>query len=819
MKRRRSARRPPVTAIVALAVLAVAVALVATRAIRTCRAETRSRDVATAPEPAAAPQGVRRDHEGNLLTATGDFAHANRLVMERSPYLQQHAHNPVDWHPWGDEAFRKAREENKPIFLSIGYSTCHWCHVMARESFSDVDVAALLNGYFVPVKVDREERPDVDDVYMTSVHVMGQRGGWPLSTWLTPELEPFDGGTYFPREAFLEHLEDIASAWSVRQEAVRAQARRVASAVQSRMAATRAAGEIGDDVLDGAVARLAIGHDATHGGWGVPKFPNETGILYLLDRWQRDGDRNAFDMALKALDAMQAGGIHDQVGGGFARYATDAGWLVPHFEKMLYNQAWLGRCYLEAWRLTANPRYRRTAEGILRYVTRDMTSPEGGFYSAEDADSEGEEGLFYLWTPAEMTTVLGGPEAGLAMTWFGVSAGGNFLERPGTSILTARHAPAAFAAQRGISERELLAKVDGWRSRLLETRARRVRPHRDEKVLTDWNGMMIGTFAMAARTLEEPSYRVAAERAAGFVLENLRDRDGNLLHVWAGGSAGVPGFLEDHAGLADGLVELHEATGQARWLEEAQRLHDTAREQFRDPADGAFARTGQRHQALLARAKDAYDGALPSGNALVAWNAVRLWRLSGDTTYRTDAEGIFRAFAAELRSARGAAFMLRAVEAWRHGALGPTARADSGVVAVRTPAHALAVAAGERVTVRVDLDVKDGWHVMAAPPVPQGLRATSVSVDVPFVLAGARFPSGRTLRLPFVEGDVRLYEGQVSIPLTLDVPAVVATGAAIARIAITTQACNDAKCLAPATLRLEVPLAVSRARAPGAPGG
>jgi uncharacterized protein YyaL (SSP411 family) len=679
---------------------------------------------------------------------------------------------------------------------------------MAREAFSSEEVAALLNSAFVPIKVDREERPDVDDVYMTSAHVMGERGGWPLSVWLTPEREPFASGTYFPVDAFRSQLESIAAAWSSRAEDVRGQARRVAAAVTSQMAAARKSGELSDEALAGAVTKLAVGYDSARGGWGLPKFPSETTILYLLDRFQRDGDQQALRMALATLDAMQAGGIHDQVGGGFARYATDAHWLVPHFEKMLYNQAWLGRCYLEAYGLTRDARYRRAAEGILSYVARDMSTPDGAFYSAEDADSEGEEGLFYLWTPAEIASALGPDDAPLAMEWFGVTAAGNFRERPGASILTARQESAGFAASHSVKEAALLQRIDAWRAKLLALRAKRVRPHRDEKILADWNGMMIGTFAQASVVLGDPKWRAAAERAASFALGSLRDRDGRVQHLPSRSATSNPGFLDDHAALIDGLIELHAATGATRWLVEAEGMFSAMREQFRDPADGAFTRSGPLHQRLLARPKDGYDGALPSGNALVAWDAVRLWRLTGRTQYRDDAEGVLRAFAPELRSARGAPFMLRALECLRHGEQGRVAHSATGALAVAAAGSVAPVVAGRSFAAMIDVIASPRWHVMAGPPAAPDLRATTLSVGAPFAMRSVQYPPGKSVRLPFAQAPVRLYEGLVSIPISIQVPVTTPAGFMIVRISVLTQACDDSRCLAAETLTVELPITV-----------
>ena len=758
----------------------------------------------------------RRDAEGNELTAGGGYAHVNALVLEPSPYLQLHAHEPVDWMPWSEAAFAKARAEDKPIFLSVGYSTCHWCHVMARESFSDDDVALVLNASFVPIKVDREERPDIDDTYVRAVQAMTGSAGWPLSVWLTPERQPFAGGTYFPKDDFLARLDAVSSAWTRDRASLRRQGADVAASVAGDLAVTRTTAELSGAVIDRAVPSLMQGFDAANGGWGLPRFPNESPLLLLLARAQ-EGEPAALALARRALDGMEGGGIHDQVGGGFARYSTDATWLVPHFEKMLYNQAWLGMAYVEAWRLTLDPSYRRTADGVVTYLLRDMRSPSGGFYAAEDADSEAEEGKFYVWTVQELREALGAKDAALAMEWFGVTPQGNFRERPGASILTARLSPEAFGRARGLTPSQVVEHAGAWRSALLLARSRRVRPGRDEKVLADWNGMAIAMLARAGSVLGRADALDAARHAADMVLGSMRGKDGGLLHRWKDGHADIPGFLDDHAAVADGLVELFDATGEKRWLDEAESLYAAARTQMRDPADGAFFRTGPLHEALLARGKDGYDGALPSGNSLMAWDAVRLWRRTGKPAYRDDAAAIFRAFAGELGHPQGSAFMLRAFDAWRHGESGPRARSDDGVVTASVLPVAASGTRGSDVRLDVTVTLAPGWHVGAGGGAPSAdIRPLALSVQAPLALAPVAWPQGKRLKLTFAQESVALYEGAVVVPIRLHVPRDVPEGPLVAWIDVAYQACGEHGCSAPATLRVEAPLVIA-VRAVAAP--
>jgi len=555
----------------------------------------------------------------------------NRLIGEKSPYLLQHAYNPVDWRPWGDEAFAIARREGKPIFLSIGYSTCHWCHVMERESFEDDSVAALLNRWFVPIKVDREERPDVDRVYMTAMQAMGMGGGWPLNVFLTPELKPFFGGTYFPphgafgRPGLTEVLPRIHEAWTSQRADLENTGDRVEEALASLNRPDHPAAAI-DSLIERAFRELSASYDAQHGGFGSqPKFPSTVNLDFLLRVAARDPARReaAVGMVAHQLDAMRAGGIHDQVGGGFHRYSTDSVWLVPHFEKMLYDQALIARAYLEAFQLTGRPAYAATARDVFEYVARDLTSPEGAFDSAEDADSEGEEGKFYVWTRAELGRVLGADDARIVAERYGVTDAGNFEH--GTSILHEARTIEEVAAAHGRSAPEVERRLDAARARLLEARSRRPRPHRDDKVITAWNGLMIATLAQGARVLDEPEYARRATRAAEFVWQRLGEGErGGLRRRWREGEAAQAGQLDDYAYYVHGLIELYAATFEPRWLERAVTLTQMQIARFWDEQDGAFFESPAGDPSIRVRLKDGYDGAEMAGNSIAAWNLQQL---------------------------------------------------------------------------------------------------------------------------------------------------------------------------------------------------
>ncbi len=589
--------------------------------------------------------------------ASAEPAHTNRLAKEKSPYLLQHAHNPVDWYPWGEEAFEKARLEKKPIFLSIGYSTCHWCHVMERESFEDPATAELLNTHFVPIKVDREERPDVDALYMQAVTQMTGQGGWPLSVFLTPDRHPFYGGTYFPPEDRWGHpgfkglLRGIAGAWETRREEVMQSGQAMVEALRGPAEAGGAGLEaLSKETLERAFQALSESYDETYGGLGpAPKFPRSHALSLLLRHWKRTGAPRALEIVEGTLRAMAAGGIYDHVGGGFHRYSTDAQWHVPHFEKMLYDQALLARTYLEAHQATGKAEYARTAREIFDYVLRDMTGGNGGFYSAEDADSlelgekEQKEGAFYVWSAKEIEGILGKPDAEAFGLLYGVQLHGNAAHDPqgefaGKNIL--------YKARSVKPEQEELDRR--CRKKLFDARAKRPRPHLDDKVLADWNGLMISSMAFGAQVLDEPAYAEAARRAADFILKEMVRKDGRLLHRYRDGDAAIPGHLEDYAFLIHGLVDLYEATFEVKYLNEAKRLTAEMVRLFWDEERGGFFLIGTDAEQLLVRQKEVYDGAIPSGNSVGALDLLRVGRLTGEKGLEEKASKLMETFGAQV---------------------------------------------------------------------------------------------------------------------------------------------------------------------------
>jgi uncharacterized protein len=579
----------------------------------------------------------------------------NRLAREKSPYLLQHAHNPVDWYPWGEEAFAKARAEDKPIFLSIGYATCHWCHVMERESFEDADIAAVLNDHFVCVKVDREERPDVDRVYMTAMQALGMGGGWPLNVFLTPALEPFFGGTYFPphtthgRPGLLDLLPRVRAAWLEQREALADQGARVLAAVESLATADGDAAPYAK-LARQCVAMLERTHDAAHGGFGTaPKFPSTVNLSFLLRWWARAPHErgDALELVRAQLDAMRAGGLHDHLGGGFHRYSTDAAWLVPHFEKMLYDQALLADAYLEGYEATGEPAYAATARGVFEYLARDLTGPDGEFWSAEDADSEGEEGRFYVWTPAQLAEALGADDAKVFALRYGVTPQGNFEH--GASVLHEAHSLAHVAAAAHAGEAETAARLAAMRARLLAARATRPRPLRDDKVLAAWNGLAIAACARGALALDDPALARAAARAAEFVWTKLRDpAAGALFRRWRDGEPAGEGQLDDHAYFVRGLLRLYRATFDPLWLERAVALTEVQVARFWDEDGGAFFESPAGDASVRVRMKDGFDGAEMAGNSVAAENLVRLAALTEREDWRVKSERVLDYYARRL---------------------------------------------------------------------------------------------------------------------------------------------------------------------------
>ena len=570
----------------------------------------------------------------------------NRLINETSPYLLQHAHNPVDWYPWGEEALQRAVNEDKPIMLSIGYSACHWCHVMERESFEDDAIAALMNQNFISIKVDREERPDLDAVYMEAVQTLTGSGGWPMTVFLTPQGKPFYGGTYFPpgdrpgMPGFPRVLESVSQAYRTN----RGEIERVTNQLTERMGRNgqlaKGVGLLTEEILHQAYSQLASNFDYQNGGFGAaPKFPQPMTPEFLLRHYHRTRDGHTLEMVNLTLEKMARGGMYDQIGGGFHRYSTDTYWLVPHFEKMLYDNALLARLYLHAFQLTQRPLYRRITEEILDYVLREMTDPQGGFYSAQDADSEGEEGKFFLWSRSQVVSELGEEEGGLFADFFDITERGNF---EGSNIPNINKKAITFAQERDLPLEQLVSVIQRGKAKLLEVRERRIHPLRDDKVLTSWNGMMLRSLAEAGAALNRRDYLEAASDNAAFLLENMR-LEGRLLRTYREGQARLLGYLEDYAFAADGLLALYEATFQLRWLRESVGLADEMLRLFWDEELGGFYDTGIDHESLVVRPRDVFDNAQPCGGSVATEVLLRLAIITGKDAYQSKAAAPLRA--------------------------------------------------------------------------------------------------------------------------------------------------------------------------------
>ena len=730
------------------------------------------------------------------LREDGSPHYTNRLILEDSPYLVQHAHNPVDWYPWGEEAFARAKRENKPIFLSIGYSTCHWCHVMERESFENRTIAKILNQHFIAIKVDRELLPDVDETYMTAVMLINGSGGWPMSSFLTPDGKPFYGATYFPPPQFRQLLEQVNTLWNSKQQELTEQAGKVAEAVANYSRSQQAAGKLGDEASRRAVQQALQIHDAVKGGFSqAPKFPNENLLLLLLGHAERYRDPAVLAAVEKSLDEMAQGGIYDQVGGGFHRYSVDNDWLVPHFEKMLYNQAHLGRAYLLAWRLTGNPEYRRIATQTLDYVLRDMTDPNGGFYSATDADSEGNEGTFFLWSEQELKTLLSKEDAALAIELYGVTPQGNF---EGHNILNLPTPLPQFAVQKELTLDQLYARINSIRETLYQAREKRIHPIRDEKILTAWNGMMIATLAQAGELLDRTEYRDAARRSAEFIWNHNRGEDKRLLRSHLNGKSSIAASQEDYAFYAEGLLHLYDATGDEVWLKRASIVTDQLLELFVDPVSGAFYLSLADGLTGMSRPHDSgTDGAIPSGTAVAVRVLQMLSKRSDNLEYRKQAQNLLAAYANSINSnPLGFAYLLAGVDDLQQGEL-----ADSGYAAqggIRANASLKAS------TLTVAFRIPQGWHINADKPLQKELIATEVKLDKGtkgWQLGKVEYPEAEITTLGFQSEALAVYHGEVQLNAELTKE----KGAErIVPLQLRLQACNDQVCLPPETLTLRV---------------
>jgi len=741
----------------------------------------------------------------------------NRLASATSPYLLQHKDNPVDWYPWGEEALAAARAQDKPIFLSIGYSACHWCHVMEHESFEDPATAAVMNKYFISIKVDREERPDLDDIYMTAVQMMTGAGGWPMSVWLTPDLKPFYGGTYFPAQAhygrpsFGQVLTSLGEAWSRDRASIVAQAEKVHEAVAGYMSGRKAQppdAPLDAGLIDRAVEELSGRFDSVNGGFGnAPKFPPHRGIALLLAGYRRTGDENLLRMGRLTLDRMARGGMYDQIGGGFHRYSTDAKWLVPHFEKMLYDNALLAEVYVDAWLATGDPFYERVARQVFEWVLTDMTDPQGAFYSTLDADSEGEEGKYYVWRPEEVLEVLGEDLGRLVDDFYDITPRGNF--EGGRSIPHVDVPASEFAAARKMPSDRFLVRLDQARARLLERRRTRVPPHLDDKILTAWNGLMIDSLARGGKALEAPRLVEAASRAAAFLLENLRGPDGLMRVSYRKGKLNAEGFLDDQAFFVAGLISLYEATSEPRWLDAARALVDVTDRTFWDTAQHGYFFTRPGMTDLIVRAKNPTDSAIPSGNSIMAASLVRLGRLTGDARYQRRAGEVLSAFSGAM-SRMPAAFhnMLAALDSYVEAGGEPS---DTPVVAVRVPEAKIRLAPGGTAEVRLEIDIKSGWHINSSHPTLDYLIPTQVRLEPEghVSLDSSEFPEADLVSLGFAGQAIAVYQGRAPVKLVLRADPSARPGPASVRGVVSFQACNDEACLKPATATFEIPLTLA----------
>lgn len=585
----------------------------------------------------------------------------NRLIKEKSPYLLQHAHNPVDWFPWGEEAFKKAREENKPIFLSIGYSTCHWCHVMEKESFENDDVAALLNKSFVPIKVDREERPDIDYIYMSVCQALNGSGGWPLTILMTPEKKPFYAATYIPRESrygnpgMLELIPAIKDLWINKKEELLNSAKAITSAVSASGKKEQEI-TINEEVMKKTFEQLSNTFDNVHAGFGrAPKFPTPHHLTFLLRYWKSSGNANALEMVERTLIEMRKGGIFDQIGFGFHRYSTDRQWLVPHFEKMLYDQALMVIALAETYQATSDPQYKTTAKEIVTYLKRDMLSPEGGFYSAEDADSEGEEGKFYLWTKDQVEEMLGEENATLFSSIFNIQKEGNFAEEhkkelTGTNIPHLTKNIQDIISKRTDHVEDIIESVEHSRQKLFNEREKRIHPSKDDKILTDWNGLAIVALCKAAQAFNDTEYLKIAENAADFFLKEMTDSDGKMQHRYRDGEAGIDAFLEDYAFFIWGLIELYQTNFDTDYLEHALKLNNYLIAHFNDSENGGFFHTSDEAEELIFRSKEVYDGALPSGNSVCALNILKLSKITAEHELESVGNRTIQAFSEKVNA-------------------------------------------------------------------------------------------------------------------------------------------------------------------------
>ncbi len=732
------------------------------------------------------------------LSSDGSPRFINHLIREDSPYLLQHAHNPVNWYAWSAEAFEKARKENKPIFLSIGYSTCHWCHVMEHESFENIEIARYLNQNFIAIKVDRELHPDVDETYMTAIQLTNGQGGWPSSSFLMPDGKPFHGATYFPPEKFLQLLHRINDLWNERQDELHAQANHLAKAVADINTSKHQAESLDTTLNQATSDSMMSRHDDLQGGFGTaPKFPNETFLLFLLDAAMRDQDHNQLEALTRTLHFMGQGGIYDQIAGGFHRYATDPGWLIPHFEKMLYNQAWLGLVYARAWQLTGNDFFERITRQTLDYVLREMTAPDGGFYSATDADSEGEEGLYFLWTTEQIKTLLTESDAQFIIDLYQLTERGNF---EGKNILNLPESLVEFISSNELNAVEFYQRLDGLVKQLWHQREKRIAPLRDDKVITSWNGFMIATLAEASTILSEPRYLSAAEKAADFLWSKHHAPKGKLWRATLNSKATVTGVVQDYASLGNGFLSLYDATQEPHYLERSESIAKTMIEIFHDEqAGGFYTSPAESDVPLIARPKEATDGALPSTNTQALNLLVGLSSRTDDPSYQHLADRTLASFAGAVKQAPMAyASLLQAARLFREGSTNSIQYTAAGSVFVK------ASLIDDHLS--VVLNIKHGWHINSDTPLNKELIPTVLSLKKSTRTLDVDYPPSQLVELDFQDQALSVFEGDVVLQGKLSKSdREDSSFYRVVAVELKLQACNEKACLPPEIITMHVP--------------
>ncbi len=773
-------------------------------------------------------------HAGKQKNPDGSWKYTNSLIHETSPYLLLHAHNPVNWYPWGPEALERARKESKPIFLSVGYSTCYWCHVMKRQVFSDLEIAELMNRWFINIKVDREERPDLDEIYMTATHLLTGSGGWPNSVFLTPELKPFFAGTYFPpkdrygRPGFPKVLKGLHEAWEDRRNDVEAQAENIAAnirRIQEGKGASSGTEDLNRELVSRAIRQLVDRYESDYGGFGgAPKFPPSMDLELLMAEYERTGEDRLLKMVTHTLEMMARGGMYDHLGGGFHRYSTDGKWHVPHFEKMLYNQAQISKAYLHAYKLTGEDRFRYTAEDIFRFVKHTLTAPEGAFYSALDSETDGIEGKSYLWTEREIRKVLG-KDADLFLDVYALAP---MSEGDGKVIYMPRSMKES-GEDLGLSVAALRKRLVPLKAALLEVRGKRERPLLDTKVLTAWNGLMIDAYAYGYEILKEEAYLNTSRKAAEFVLAHLGDGEGNLHRTYSDGQVKYDGYQEDYAFLMRGLIGLYRASGERRYLGRAELLSDRMVALFWDEEGGAFYfTTGKEH--LIVRTKNPHDSAVPSGNSVAANSLLTLARETSRKDFLEKARVTMQAFAGSLKENPGAfKNMALAIHRYLEREKVPVfhlefnereekisiASVPEGKDLIQTEAFVSVdrLVPGETFQVAVRLKITEGWHINANPASLDFLVPTTLEVnsDLPVDVRSVDYPPGKGVRFEFADEPLSVYEGETMIwaALSLDDSAIPADSGVL-RLVISYQACDDQQCLLPTTIELPLEVRIAK---------